>query len=143
LLAHNSLTPEQENESVRELAEQRVDGLIMLIGFKLLTEQVKDQLRNSSRPIVEISGSVSEFDYVHQDYSAGTRALMSHLFELGDTRIAYINGVTVASQGFDRLNAYQESLEEAGLPYDDMLVYHFGELMEDGYRAAQDLLSRP
>ena len=41
LLAHNSLTPEQENESVKELAEQRVDGMIMLIGFKLLTEQVR------------------------------------------------------------------------------------------------------
>lgn len=143
LLAHNSLTPEQENQSVKELAEQRVDGMIMLIGFKLLTEQVKNQLRNSEHPIVEISGTTSEFDYVHQDYGAGTQALMSHLFEIGHKRIGFIYGVTVPAQGFDRLHAYQEALEKAGLPYDETLVYHCGELMEDGYQAAQELLKQP
>jgi len=142
LLAHNSMTPEQENQSIKELAEQRVDGMIMLIGFKLLTEQVKDQLRNSSHPVVEISGTASEFDYVHQDYGSGTRALMSHLIELGHKRTGFVYGVTIPAQGFDRLNAYQEALEKAGLPYDETLVYHCGELMEDGYQATQELLKK-
>jgi len=143
LLAHNSVTPEQENETVRELAEQRVDGMIMLIGFNLLTEQVKEQLRKSDRPVVEITGTESEFDYVHGDYSNATRALMSHLFDLGHTRIAYIKGATVASQGFDRLIGYRKAYEETGLPYDENLVYECGELMEDGYQATRDLLSQP
>lgn len=143
LLAHSSLTPEQENQSVRELAEQRVDGLIMLIGFKLLPEQVLNQLHNSSRPVVEISGTASTFDYVHQGYGAGTQALMSYLFELGHKRIGFVYGVMVAAQGFDRLEAYRQSLEDAGLPYDENLIQPCGQLMEDGYQAAIDLLKQP
>lgn len=143
LLAHNSLTPEQENQSIRELAEQRVDGLVMLIGFKMLPEQVVNQLRRSSRPIVEISGRVSEFDFIHQGYGAGTHALMSHLIERGHKRIGFVYGVTIPSQGFDRLEAYRLSLEAAGLPYDEALICHCGPLMEDGYQAALDLLSQP
>jgi LacI family transcriptional regulator len=143
LLAHNSVTPEQENQSVREIAEQRVDGLVMLIGFKLLPEQVIHQLRSSSRPIVEISATASEFDYVHQDYGAGTLALMSHLIELGHRRIGFIYGVTVLSQGYDRLIPYRRALEKAELPYDESLVYQCGQLMDDGYEAAHHLLSQP
>ncbi|MBK8027641.1 MAG: hypothetical protein IPK19_41245 [Chloroflexi bacterium] len=62
------LTPEQQTHSIRELAEQRVDGLILMIGFKEFSEPVVNQLRKSSRPIVEITGSISEFDHVHQGY---------------------------------------------------------------------------
>jgi LacI family transcriptional regulator, galactose operon repressor len=143
LLAHNSLTPEQENQSVRELAEQRVDGLVLLMGFKMLPEQVVNQLRNSSHPIVFISATDSEFDYVQQGYGAGAHALMSHLIELGHERIGFVYGVTIPSQGFDRLDAYRRSLEEAGLPHDETLVRECGPLLEDGYQAALHLLTQP
>ena len=143
LLAHSSLTPEQQAQSVNELAKQRVDGMVMLMSFKQLPESVMDQLRNSNHPIVEITGTDSEFDHVRQDYAAGTEALMSHLFELGHTRIGYVNGVTIAEQGFDRLYAYRRSIEEAGLHYDESLVIQCGELIEDGYQAAIDLLDQP
>jgi LacI family transcriptional regulator len=143
LLAHSSRTPEQESQSVRELAEQRVDGLVMLIGFKLLSEQILNQLRNSRHPIVEISGTASEFDYVHQGYGAGAQALMAHLIELGHQRIGFVYGVTVPSQGFDRLEAYRRALEEAGLAYDETLIVQCGELLEDGRQAAIQLLSQP
>jgi DNA-binding LacI/PurR family transcriptional regulator len=67
---------------------------------------------------------------------------MSHLIELGHKRIGFVYGVTIPAQGFDRLKAYQEALEKAGLPYDETLVYHCGELMEDGYQATQELLKK-
>jgi LacI family transcriptional regulator len=143
LLAHNALTPEQENQSIRELAQQRVDGLILLIGFKRLPEQVVNQLRDSSRPIVEISATASEFDHVHQGYGAGTHALMAHLIELGHQRIGFIYGVTVPSQGFDRLEAYRQAQRDAGLDDDESLIRHCGPLMDDGYQAALQLLNQP
>ena len=142
LLAHNSLTPEQENQSIRELAEQRVDGLILLMGFKQLSEPAFSQLRASSRPIVEISATISDFDCVNQGYGDGTHALMNHLMALGHERIGFIYGVALESQGFDRLDAYRQSLEKAGLPYDETLVCNHGQLIEDGYQAALDLLTR-
>jgi LacI family transcriptional regulator len=143
LLAHNPLTPELEIQSVRELAEQRVDGLVLLIGFKVLPDQVINQLRKSSRPVVEITSTASEFDCVHQGYGAGTQALMFHLIELGHRRIGFVYGVTIPSQGLDRLDAYHQALEAAGLTYDETLVCQCGPLLEDGYQAALHLLSQP
>lgn len=143
LLAHDSLNPDQESHSIRQLSEQRVDGLILLIGLKEFSEQIMTQLRDSTRPIVEISGMASEFDYVHQGYGDGAYALMGHLIELGHKRIGFVFGVTVEAQGKDRLTAYQRALENAGLPYDETLVRRCGELMDDGYQGAVDLLSRP
>lgn len=143
LLAHSSRTPEQEDQSIRELAEQRVDGLILLSSFKQLHPQAIHQLRNSNRPIVEISATISEFDYVQQGYGDATRELVAHLIGLGHRRIGFVFGVTDVSQGSDRLNGYREALESAGLPYDDALVRQCGELMIDGYHASRELLSRP
>jgi LacI family transcriptional regulator len=143
LLSHNTLTPEQETQSIRELAEQRVDGLILSIGFKEPSEQVMSQLRRSSRPIIEISGTASEFDYVHQGYGAGAHALMAHLIELGHKRIGFVYGVTVEAQGLDRLVAYRQALENAGIPYDDTLIDHCGSLMNDGHESAHRLLTQP
>ncbi len=143
LLAHNSLTPEQESQSIRELSEQRVDGLVLLMGFRQFPEQVVNQLRRSNRPIVEISATASEFDYVQQVYGAGTHVLMSYLLELGHKRIGFVYGVVISSQGFDRLEAYRHSLEATGISYDNSLVYQCGPLMEDGYQATRSLLTQP
>lgn len=143
LLSHSTLTPEQETESIRELAEQRVDGMILLIGFRELSERVMNQLRQSDRPVIEICAAPSEFDYVHQGYGAGTHALMEHLVELGHKRIGFVYGVSTEAQGFDRLDAYRQALEAAGLPNDETLERHCGASMEDGYQAAVDLLNRP
>lgn len=143
LLAHSSVTPEQEFRSIRELAQQRVDGLVLMISYRQFPEQVIEQLRRSSRPIVEMASTESEFDTVHQGYGAGTRALMSHLIELGHRRIGFVYGVTIPAQGYDRLQAYRQTLEETGIGFDESLVRHCGERMEDGYEAARELLSRP
>src|SRR5687768_8228528 len=45
LLSHSSLTPEQEIHSLKDLAQQRVDGLILLTNFKLLPPLVLEQVR--------------------------------------------------------------------------------------------------
>jgi len=143
LMAHNSLTSEQERRSLRELAEQRVDGLILLIGFKLLPDIILRQLRRSTRPIVEITATESEFDHVLSSYAQGTSALLEYLFELGHRRIGFVYGVAEASQGYDRLLVYREVMKAAGMPVDDTLVEHCGQTLEDGYQAAFRLLSLP
>lgn len=143
LLSHNPLTPEQEIRSIRELAEHRVDGLILLVGFKQLSEPVVNQLRSSSRPIVGISSTDAEFDLVHQGYAEGTRVLMRHLLELGHRRIGFVYGVAVEDQGLDRLEAYRQTLTDAGLPCEDTLIARCGPTLENGYQAARELLSHP
>jgi LacI family transcriptional regulator len=143
LLSHNPLTPEQERLSLRELAQHRMDGLILLISFKLLPLPILKQLRKTTSPIVEITATGSEFDHVLSGYAAGTEALMSHLFELGHRRIGFVYGVVHVSQGYDRLLTYRKVLKDAGLPDDDHFVQHCGPTLEDGYQAALHLLSQP
>jgi LacI family transcriptional regulator len=141
LLAHGH-AEERERQQVRELAEQRVDGLILATEFRLLPESIMAQLRESSHPIVEIASAPSEFDVVLQDYGAGTRALVKYLFELGHRRITFLDGVHDEVQGLDRRTAFERALDEAAVPRRNDRVVRCGPALEEGYRAAHQLLQR-
>ena len=141
LLSHSTLTPEQERRSLRELAQQRVDGLILLVGFKYLPLSISEQLRKAGRPVVEMSSTSSEFDHVFTSYSEGTRALLQYLFEHGHRRIGFVYGVQMEAQGYDRLLTYRQILQDADI-LEDTLVQECGPSMEDGYQAALKILSR-
>lgn len=143
LLSLSSLTPEAEQQSLRELSQRRVDGLILLVNFKQLPAQVLKQLHKSGRAVVEMTSSDSIFDCIRDGYQEGTAALLDHLFALGHRRIGFIYGVTDRYQGIDRLIPYQERLEKASIPVDDSLFRECGPGLDDGYEAAMQLLSLP
>lgn len=142
-LSHLPLDSQQETDAIRELIRQRVDGLILLASVRYLLPGMTDYLRQTGRPIVEITAASAEFDHVTRDYSSGTRALMAHLLELGHQRIGFIYGVTQDVQGLDRLLAYRQVLQEAGLSGYDPFEVHCGDKLEDAYQAAYALLNRP
>jgi LacI family transcriptional regulator len=140
LLANSAFGDEQATQTISELAEQRVDGLIFMIEFASLPDQTMEQLRNSTHPIVEMSSALSEFDQIHQGYDEATRTLMQYLFDLGHRRIGFIYGVDKPEQGLDRLYAYRQKLADAKIAIDENLIYKFGPTLEDSYRAAYDYL---
>lgn len=145
LLANSVLDPEQTNQTITELAEQRIDGLVLLMEFVSLPARVMDQLRHSAHPIVEGSSSVnSGFDLILQDYSQGMRAIMSHLFELGHRRIGYLHGVQESTtQGQDRLSAFEQAFAAVGLPFDPAWVYRCGQSLREGHQKALEILQQP
>lgn len=142
-LSRHALDDQRNNNAIRELTRHRVDGFILLAAVKYLLPHFVDDLRKAGKPVVEITASKAEFDHVIHDYSSGTRALMAHLLELGHRRIGFIYGVAQEAQGFDRLATYRQVLQEAGLSGNESYEMHCGDKMEDAYRAAHDLLSRP
>src|SRR5690606_14667130 len=137
-----ALDDEQASQTVSELAEQRVDGLIFMIEFESLPDQTMEQLRNSTHPIVEMSSTFSEFDQIHQGYAEGTNTLMQYLFDLGHRLIGFIYGVEKPQHGLDRLNAYRQKLEAVGIAFDEKLVYGCGPTLEDSYQAAYNFLQQ-
>lgn len=143
LLAHGAHAEDRERQQVQELAEQRVDGLILVTEFRLLPERVMEQLRNSSPPIVEIASSPSEFDAVIQDYGDGMRALVKHLLDLGHRSITFLDGVQDEVQGLDRRQAFEQAAHRAGVARREDAVVRCGPRITDGYRAARTLLERP
>lgn len=139
-LTHHPLDQQQEANTIRELTRQPVDGFILLAAAKYLLPRLTDYLRKSGRPVVEITAAKAEFDHVAHAYSSGTRDLMMHLLELGHRRIGFIYGIANEVQGFDRLLVYREVLDKATLqPYE----IHCGESLEEAYKAAYTLLSKP
>jgi LacI family transcriptional regulator len=142
-LSRHPLDAQQERNTIRELTRHRVDGFILLAAVKYLLPRLIDDLRRAGKPVVEITASKAEFDHVIHDYSAGTRALMEHLLELGHRRIGFIYGVAQEVEGFDRLITYRQVLNETGLLGDGAFEMHCGDKQEDAYRAALTLLSQP
>ncbi|MBI1256340.1 MAG: LacI family DNA-binding transcriptional regulator [Chloroflexi bacterium] len=142
-LSRHPLDAQQETNTIRELTRYRVDGFILLAAVKYLLPRLIDDLRQAGQPIVEITATKAEFDHVIHDYSSGTRALMAHLIELGHQRIGFIYGVAQEVQGFDRLTTYRQMLQDSGLSADGAFEAHCSDRMDDAYRAAYSLLSRP
>jgi LacI family transcriptional regulator len=141
-LSQHPLRPELEANTLRELIQQRVDGFILMVPVKLLPK-IAGHIRKSGRPVVEITSTTSEYDHVVHGYASGTRTLMAHLLELGHRQIGFIYGVAQDIQGLDRLLAYRQVLQEAGLPNHDYFEAHCGDSLEEGYQAAYTLLNRP
>jgi LacI family transcriptional regulator len=140
-LSPNPQNAQQGATIVRALTRQRVDGFILLAAVKYLLPGLTDYLRNAGQPIVEITATEAEFDHVIHGYSSGTRALMTHLLELGHRRIGFVYGVTQEVQGFDRLLTYRQALEDTGLSDSNRFEIHCSDQLEDAYQAAYRLLS--
>ncbi len=138
-LSHHPLDMQQEANTIRELTRQPVDGFILLAAIKYLLPRLSDYIRNSGRPIVEITAAKAEFDHVVHTYASSTRALMAHLLELGHQRIGFVYGITKEVQGFDPLLIYRDLLKATGLQTYEV---HCNESLEGAYQAAHSLLQQ-
>ncbi|MFO7322155.1 MAG: LacI family DNA-binding transcriptional regulator [Chloroflexota bacterium] len=142
-LSRHPLDAQQQSNTIRELTRHRVDGFILLAAVRFLLPSLIDDLRKAGKPVVEITANKAVFDHVIHDYSSGTRALLTHLLELGHRRFGFVYGVAQEIEGYDRLHTYREVLREAGLAANSDFELHCGDKLEDAYRAAYALLSRP
>jgi LacI family transcriptional regulator len=125
------------------LARRRIDGLILVSSFIVMSEEAQktlNQLRKRRLPMVELNDQYN-VDNVVCDYRQATREVMAHLLSLQHRRIGMIYGVEVPEMADDRLSPYQETLKMAGL-YDPDLIVECGPTIEDGYQAALQLLRR-
>lgn len=142
LLSSSDLDREQEEDSLRALSRRRVDGLILLTSLVRLTKEQIDATIARKHPIVMIGCAGSELDCISSIYSESASLVMTHLLELGHRRIGFIHGVADPDHGQDRLQAYVDCLQTAGLPLDESLIDHCGASIEDGYQSAMRLLKR-
>lgn len=143
LIFHSALVKSEEDVGLRELASRRIDGLILISSFPPSWRESTRGLSDSRMPVVDLSNVDSPFDRVVANYRDGTRQVMDHLFGLGHRRIGFLYGVASPEVGLDRLVPYREALASRGLPEEHDLVVTCGTTLEQGYRAAAQLLSLP
>ncbi len=135
------LDHERERRCIASLFQQRLDGLILMPTFVDLLETEVKALSQQSSPAVFI-GEFDNADWVINDLRGGAIAIMDHLIALGHRRIGFINGVGRRTWHDARPDVYREKMSALG-SYDERLVCHCGNLIEDGYQAAATFLALP
>ncbi len=120
-----------------------VDGLILARTraddprIKLLLE------RNIPFVTYGRSETCTQHGWVDTDGERAMALATQRLVELGHRRIALINGWSAYYFAGMRRKGYEQTLLKAGIPLDPELIRHCDLVMEDGYRAARELLTRP
>jgi len=137
------------HDSARELtymttlSTYAVDGLILSAvsaDLNQLSEFVK-----SGIPLVVIDRklAVPDIEFIHSDHIEGAREATQHLVELGHRRIGIITGPTDVRSALDRIQGFEEILNEHGIPNDPDLCVLGDFQVESGLRATQEMMELP
>jgi LacI family transcriptional regulator len=131
MVCNTGWDPAKEQEKLRIMVEQRVDGIIL----KPTAFIRPGALEALDLPMVLFWHSMSDdLSYIEVDHAEGSRLAVRHLVERGKRRIAFIGGQQTSPSNQIRLLAYQQTLQEAGLPVDPQLI-NYGSFRESsGYR---------
>jgi LacI family transcriptional regulator len=132
LILHGVTRTDQVEHSLRRsLQRGRVDG-VMFFSMKL-PDSYADKFRQMGLPLVLVDACHPSFDSIRVENRQGEERATSHLIQLGYRRIAMINARPGTQPALDRLAGYRDALQEAGIPYDDALVFHSVDERQDGF----------
>jgi len=145
ILAHTLNNPEREEACIRRLLARRVDGLFIFPIYRLApTAAIYDVLLQRQTPTVILGQRApfcARFHNVECDDLGGSYQMTRHLLELGHKRIAFLSGPTGAPWAQERLEGYRRALREEEIEPDDRLVFNAGASMEEGEKAALQVLN--
>ena len=136
--------PQRELDVLELLLEKWVDGLV-LCSSRL--EQHKLQSILAKYPAAVLVNKQLESDNVPLSVGcalindkAGGQMATNHLIKSGHNQIGFLSGPSISQSGCWREEGYRQALMDAGLPYRPELVIPCGPTVEDGQRAAAQLL---
>ncbi len=140
MVCNTGWDPAKEQEKLRIMVEQRVDGIIL----KPTAFIRPGALEALNVPVVLFWHAMpDELSYIEVDHEAGSRMAVRHLIERGFRRIAFIGGQETSPSNQIRLLAYQQTLQEAGLIVDPQLISYGGFRHESGYQRIAELRKLP
>jgi len=139
LLGSSELSPEQERKSIEALAGRRVDGLILsplqgeYFDFFYLADLIRERYNLVTMAAVKnYATHVVDFDNEDAAYRA-----VSHLIELGHTRIACFSGPAYSAHSGERLAGYRKAHLEHNLQVREADIVTVGSYAADSRRAAK------
>ena len=145
VLAQTQNKPEREDECIWRLLARRVDGLFITPVYRfeaeariyqeIVARKIPTVLLGSPAPFCKNFVSI-EIEELIASYNA-----TKHLLGLGHKKIAYFTGPPAAPWAHERFEGYRRALREAGLEVDDKLVFQAGSTIEDGTKAALQMLN--
>lgn len=140
MVCNTGWDPVKEQEKLRIMVEQRVDGIIL----KPTAFLRPGALEALNVPVVLFWHAMEDdLSYIEVDHEAGSRLAVSHLVNQGYKRIAFMGGQETSPSNQIRLLAYQQTLQEAGLEVDSSLISYGGFGIESGYNRLSALMKLP
>lgn len=132
-----------ELRALDECQSSMADGLILIQPSAELPGEALRPLLESGIPIVTMAPVPGvRLDCVTVDRKLGGYLAIDHLIRLGHRRIAFIHGDQRYDTDRSRTDGYVQAFAEHGLEVDRTLFVESGAGYRNGYRAAQELLSR-
>jgi LacI family transcriptional regulator len=145
LLAYTLNAAEREETCIRRLLSRRVDGFFISPVYRLGSEvRIYQELWNRRVPTVILGHTApfcGRFVNVESDDLLGGYNVTQHFLKLGHKRIAFLAGPPATPWTQERFEGYRRALREAGMDVDDKLVFQAGRTMEDGTKAALQMIA--
>ena len=145
LLAHTHNQAAREEVCLRHQLSRRVDGLFISPVYRYEAEaRIYQEIRTRAIPTVLLGPPAPfcrSFPSIEIEELIASYNVTRHLLKLGHTRIAYLTGPSAAPWAHERFEGYRRALREANLEVDDKLVFQSGNTIEDGTKAALQMLN--
>jgi LacI family transcriptional regulator len=145
ILCHTLNLPEREEAAIRRLISRRVEGLFISPVYRMApTASIYQELERCRIPAVILGHRApfcAQFINVETDDIQASYVITRHLLDLGHRRIAFFAGPQVSPSGQERLEGYRRALREAEIEWDDRLIFNAGATIEEGEKAALQLLN--
>lgn len=145
LFAHSLNQTSREEACIRRFLLRRVDGLFVVPVYRLSpSAPAYEEIKRLKVPTVILGQRglfCSSFPSIETDDMAASHAMTKHLIELGHKRIAYFTGPAVSPSAQERYEGYRRALREANLEIDDRLVFNAGSTIDEGEKAALQMLN--
>jgi DNA-binding LacI/PurR family transcriptional regulator len=145
LLAHTLNLPEREEACLRRFLSRRVDGIFISPVYRMGADApVYQELLARRVPTVLLGHTApfcTQFVNVECDDMLASYAVTRHLLKLGHKRIAFLTGPPSTPWTQERLEGYRRALREAGLDVDDKLIFQAGRTIEEGAKAAEQMIA--
>ncbi|QFP80026.1 catabolite control protein A [Latilactobacillus graminis] len=139
ILANSDENNQKEVQVLNTLLAKQVDGLIYM-GHSI-SDSIRAEFSRSKTPIV-LAGSIDpdeEVGSVNIDYVAAVKDATLKLIRNGHDKVAFVSGsLKFPINSKYRLHGYQDALNEAGIAYDESLIFE----TEYSYNAGEALFSK-
>ncbi|CAI3440095.1 catabolite control protein A [Enterococcus cecorum] len=138
ILANSDGDNLKEVHVLNNLLAKQVDGIIFM-GHHI-TDEIRGEFSRSKTPVV-LAGSIdpdNQVGSVNIDYQAATKEAVQILVKNGHKDIAFVSGALIDPiNGHARLGGYKQALEEAGIAYNEGLIFEAPYSFRDGLRLVE------
>lgn len=140
ILANSDGDNLKEVHVLNNLLAKQVDGIIFM-GHHI-TDEIRGEFSRSKTPVV-LAGLIdpdNQVGSVNIDYQAATKEAVQILVKNGHKDIAFVSGALIDPiNGHARLGGYKQALEEAGIAYNEGLIFEAPYSFRDGLRLVERL----